>query len=227
MRIVALSDMHGKLPKVPDCDILIIAGDLCPVYNHTRSFQSNWLADVFNPWLCEINAVHKVVIAGNHDWIFYDAKGLVPKLGCTYLENNDTIIEGLKIWGSPWSIWFNDWAFNFERNSTAGAYRLWEQIPDGVDILITHGPSLGNGDIVYNAQGKDPQHVGDEILLEQVSRARPKLHVFGHIHTADKSQDSRKSIIQHLEGSVTICYNVSVLDENYKLYPDKITIIEI
>ena len=31
MRILALSDMHGALPTVAECDVVVIAGDIVPV----------------------------------------------------------------------------------------------------------------------------------------------------------------------------------------------------
>ena len=109
MKIVAISDTHGQLLEdIPPCDIFIHAGDICPVTNHTRSFQSNWLRDKFAPWLESVPAKHKVIIAGNHDWIWYKSKNLVPKLNCHYLENSSVEINGLLLWGSPWTPYFCD-----------------------------------------------------------------------------------------------------------------------
>ncbi|KAL4696665.1 hypothetical protein H8959_002363 [Pygathrix nigripes] len=55
----------------------------------------------------------------------------------------------------------------------------WNLIPEGIDILMTHGPPLGFRDWVP----KELQRVGCVELLNTVQRrVRPKLHVFGGIH---------------------------------------------
>ena len=52
-------------------------------------------------------------------------------------------------------------------------------MPDwpGVDIMVTHGPPMGVLDQVEGAGS-----VGCENLGRAVSRCRPRVHVFGHIH---------------------------------------------
>jgi hypothetical protein len=48
----------------------------------------------------------------------------------------------------------------------------------GVDILLTHGPPYGILDQVIGSR----ESVGCKHLYRAVERARPALHVFGHIH---------------------------------------------
>lgn len=64
---------------------------------------------------------------------------------CTYLEDSACEIEGVSFYGAPWQPWFGDWGFNLERGEPCAA--KWRMIPAGVDVLITHGPPLGHGDL--------------------------------------------------------------------------------
>uniref|UniRef100_A0A8I5N604 Metallophosphoesterase domain containing 1 n=1 Tax=Papio anubis TaxID=9555 RepID=A0A8I5N604_PAPAN len=73
--------------------------------------------------------------------------------------------------------WFYGWGFNLPRGQAL--LEKWNLIPEGVDILITHGPPLGFLDWVP----KKMQRVGCVELLNTVQRrVQPRLHVFGHIH---------------------------------------------
>ena len=57
----------------------------------------------------------------------------------------------------------------------------WDQIPSDTDILVTHGPPFGFGDMT---SGRN--NVGCKDLYEQVStRIKPKFHIFGHIHEGE------------------------------------------
>jgi len=84
------------------------------------------------------------------------------------------VIDGVRFWGGPWQPDFHSWAFNLPRGAPLAA--KWAMIPDGIDVLITHGPPAGIGD------GADGVRAGCADLLAAVRRARPALHLFGHIH---------------------------------------------
>jgi len=74
MRVVALSDLHGNLPVIPPCDLLIVGGDVCP--DRIGSFhgmvapeqQARWFDEHARPWLAAAPARHRVLVWGNHDW---------------------------------------------------------------------------------------------------------------------------------------------------------------
>jgi Icc-related predicted phosphoesterase len=198
MKIVLISDSHGQhhLLDLPPGDVLVHAGDF------SRSGKPAEAKD-FLRWLADQPFRHKIFVAGNHDFIAEKEPALfrswVPD-NCTYLEDQQVEVEGLRIWGSPITPWFFDWAFN--RNRGGDICRHWDFIPDGLDLLITHGPPAGILDVT--ARG---EHVGCEDLRKRIEKARPKVSVFGHIHEA----------YGRAEVDGTSFYNASVLDLGYRM----------
>jgi hypothetical protein len=93
----------------------------------------------------------------------------------SYLQDGLIEVGGLRIWGSPWQPWFFDWAFNLPRGPALAS--KWALVPDGVHVLVTHGPPAGILDRTANEEA-----VGCHDLARALERILPRLHVFGHIH---------------------------------------------
>jgi Icc-related predicted phosphoesterase len=174
-KISLISDTHGKHDLIskdlPGGDIIIHAGDISNVG------KSDEIYDFLN-WFSTLPYKHKVFIAGNHDFGFEIMDDIAPEykeLGVTYLMDKMVEIDGLKIYGSPWQPRFYDWAFNVNRGEAIA--KKWENIPENLDILITHGPPFGILDDTIHGQ-----RVGCEELYMKVTKVKPKYHVFGHIH---------------------------------------------
>jgi Icc-related predicted phosphoesterase len=173
MRIVCISDTHGhhKCVRVPDGDVLIHAGDL------TNGGDAEEIKGAMQ-WLSELPHRHKIAIAGNHDGLFESdpkrAAALVPP-SVHYLEDSGCTLGGLRFWGSPVQPWFLDLAFNRARGDDID--RHWQMIPEGTDVLVTHGPPYGKLDRIGNTE-----RGGCEMLRSRVLKVRPRLHVFGHLH---------------------------------------------
>ena len=173
-RIVTISDTHSRhsqINSMPEGDILIHSGDA------TNRGGIDEIA-AFNEWLGALPYKHKIFVAGNHDWLFERSPKFAPTMmtNAHYLLDNFVIVEGLKIYGSPWQPRFFDWAFNVDRGEKIA--QKWQMIPDDIDVLITHGPPYGILDEVPYRH----EHVGCEELLPVVKRIKPRAHIFGHIH---------------------------------------------
>lgn len=178
VKVVATSDFHGELPEIPECDLLLIAGDSCP--EGAPSLQARWLDGPFREWLASVPAKEIVLIAGNHDLIYERAKDLVPQgLRCHYLEDSSIELFGFQIYGTPWQLPF--WgAFNLTEEELKDKYAL---IPSSVDILVSHSPPYCIWDGVP-VGGESVAHTGSVSLRNKVFEIRPKLFVCGHIHCA-------------------------------------------
>lgn len=186
MKIAALADLHGFFPEVPDCDVVVVAGDIVNWNPGLPDWQMGFYCKEqikqFRDWLNALNMRGIVVVgcAGNHDFAFAETD-VARKINWHYLEDEGTEIGGLKFWGSPWQPWMAGWAFNspesdLDDDAEPFMASKFEQIPDDTDILITHSPPAGFHDTVRGA------HKGSLALNRAVERVQPKLHIFGHVH---------------------------------------------
>jgi Icc-related predicted phosphoesterase len=175
MRIVLISDTHEKHEKliVPMGDVLIHAGDFTNLgeEKHIVAFNK-WFVSQPHPW--------KVLIAGNHDRLFETnpayAQSFLDLNQIIYLEDSFAQVGDLKIYGSPWTPRYHSDYWKFHKKP-CDMRNLWKKIPEGLDILITHGPPYGCMDFFK-------EHAGCSELAERLRHMEqpPKIHVFGHIH---------------------------------------------
>jgi len=212
VRVAAVADLHGTLPDVAPCDLLLLAGDLCPVVDHGEGRQAAWLDGPFRAWLDAAPAGAVVAIAGNHDFVFERAPELVPSLPWTYLQDSAARVADVTLWGSPWTPWFYDWAFNAPRRDGEPFLReRYSGAPDDADIVLLHGPPVGYGDAVAG------RRVGSMAALELVDRVAPALCVFGHIHEGRGSW----------RRDATQLANVAAVDERYRPRAEPVAVFDL
>ena len=197
MKFVAISDMHNQYEKLelPKADVLIIAGDA-----GISGFFDGYR---FVCWLEKQPFTHKIIIAGNHDGALVGDLVVndIVDSGCAYLEDSGLEIEGIKIWGSPYTPTFRDWYFMADRGKEIKKH--WDMIPEDTDVLITHGPPKGYLDRVTDQS----EELGCEELRIAIDRIKPKYHIFGHIHGGYGKEE--------IKGTTFI--NCSVCNEAYKV----------
>ena len=209
MKITAISDQHGLFPEIPETDLLLIAGDLCPTMNHAIWFQESWIESTYKTWLKSLPAKEIVCIYGNHDFVGQKSHEKIKKMfeneeHIHFLQEESVELFGLKIYGLAWTLFFFDWAFNLHEDQLR---EKWELIPEDADIILTHGPPLGYGDKARRVNSQGFENVGSPSLLKKIEQIKPKLVVFGHIHPGYGVYSVGDTIVA----------NASVVNETYKL----------
>jgi len=214
MKITFISDTHTKHREtnkdLPGGDLIIHAGDFM-----NSGYESQDVADFVNWYssLLTMDYKHRVFIAGNHDRLFEDYPKLAKELmnaysgGLIYLQDQSHVIDGVKIYGSPWSPYFYNWAFNLPRNGE-DLREKWFWIPNDTDILVCHTMPWGHLDTTGNL------NVGCELLRARIDELKPKIFVGGHIHSGYGYK---------FDGH-THFFNAAVLNNSYKYTNKPITI---
>lgn len=184
LKIWHFSDSHTfhEMLTIPDdIDIAIFSGDCS---NPRDPYKNEHEVKIFLEWFSKIKAKHKIMIAGNHDSSIEKrliTKDEIASKGIIYLENESIIIEGYKIWGSPYVPQYGNWCFMRTENKLN---KIWETIPQDSDIIIVHGPAKGILDKAYDRK-HELESCGNKNLLNNIFRVNPKLFCFGHIHDGD------------------------------------------
>lgn len=220
IKIACISDTHCQhnAVDVPECDILIHAGDFSYVGKPIDVIELDF-------WFGKLKQSGKVkeivAIAGNHDWICEKDPSLAASLfkNCIYLNEQPVEVMGLKFFGSPIQPWFCNWAFNRRRGKEIA--RHWAKIPDDTQVLVTHGPPWGILDQVWDQPYNKltgPDHLGCLELTKKIEQLKQlKLHVFGHIHGSNGVQTDTNGVVY---------VNAAICSEEYKPI-QKVHVVEI
>lgn len=209
MIVDCISDLHGHYPELEGGDLLIVAGDLTA--RDCRSDHLNFLT-----WLETVPYEKLIFIAGNHDNYIqkYNEDCLNDfnsKETFVYLCDSGTEFEGLRIWGSPWTLRFpgmNPHCMAFTMKTEEELACKWAKIPEDTDILVTHSPISH-----YLDKTIDGRRAGSGSLRVKtrdifMKKGGPiKLHVCGHIH---------ESYGQEGDGTIPIRVNASHVNERYE-----------
>ena len=229
MKVVGISDIHGTLidPKdMPEGDVLCICGDIMPTYIQSDTLESiAWLCRVFFKWIEELPYARVFLIFGNHDFVGeylrVDKNGnqrrgsrIVKKLlapsKLVILDDSECIYGGKRFYGSSWCPDLQIWAYYAD---SATLTHKFAQIPAETDVLLTHcAPRVeAYGTVLQRKKYNWMTDYGCTELTEAINAMkksdRPKLHLFGHVHTGSHQPTE-------IDG-VTYC-NVSLKDEDYK-----------
>ncbi len=176
MRIVHFSDWHGDLStKLPPADLYICTGDMLPDIGTPA--QAAWIkaraGTLPGP---------TYVVRGNHD--FEPLERLFdPEEWCTEFQDEPKVWEyeesGLALCGFRGSIMPPAWGWSDTVSEQVMQNRCQAAYERGpFDVLVTHSPALG----VLDVGGYMRNSLGSAAMRDLVVRARPKLHLFGHIH---------------------------------------------
>ena len=221
MKIYAISDQHGHLPTdIPKCDLLLVAGDQCPdIFGglSAKAFpdrQREWFTNEWLDWRDQLGIEHVLVTWGNHDFCGEQDinKQVVLFSGNGY--NTHTVIDdvvevgGLRVYLTPWSNQFFNWAF---MKAPYELGKIYDEIPEGIDILVSHQPPYGYGSqCIYwdpTTGKRKVEQVGSHELAIRIREVKPRAVVCGHVHSGYGTYT--------LDGIPV--YNVSVVNEKYEL----------
>lgn len=200
-RIVHMADTNNHLHKstsknfLPEGDILIHSGGFTVNGTEEEYVQ-------FDAWLASVKDMYhyRVVVAGladvklcGNDWDY--VKAMLPNATHVLCHSEATLL-GMRIYGSPWH-WAHEQNYTCKIGAHSSTSGRFDEIPEGIDVLVTHGPSFGRLDFTpvgwlsMSTKGVDQNDYrsaghnigqgrsGSTELRDAIEHIRPGLHLHG------------------------------------------------
>ena len=139
-------------------------------------------------------------VHGNHDTT-YEKK---PPEGCQCIDGEVVTFRGYRIMGLGGCIRYNSGPHQYtEQGMRRRIARLRRSVRQGVDILVTHAPAQGLGDM------EDGCHRGFACFRELLDRCHPLYHCYGHVHlqyvpTRPRAQQYGDTMVVNASGKYLI-----------------------
>ena len=187
MKILAIADEESKAlwdyftpDKHDGVGLIISCGDLSAAYLE---------------FLVTMGSCPVLYVPGNHDQAYVSR----PPEGCVNIDGRVYNYNGIRILGLGGSLEYKAGHYMY----TEGMMRLrlmktypWVLMNGGVDIVVTHAPPRGWGDL------EDLPHRGFECFNRMLYLYRPVYMLHGHVHASYMSGFKRER--RHPSGAVII-----------------------
>ncbi len=202
MRILAIADNEEKAlwdffdkERLGEIDLIISCGDL-----HAEYLE--FLRTMLNAEL--------LYVRGNHDSAYEEH----PPEGCVCIEDRIFNFHGLRIMGLGGSMRSREGRDMYTERQMATRVRKLRPMADmmnGFDMLITHAPAKGYGDL------EDHAHQGFAVFNDLMDRYHPRYLLHGHVHK-EYARFSRER--EHPSGAKIInCCGYVILEVGKEEYP--------
>lgn len=205
MKILTVADEENKwlwdyydAEKVKDIDLILSCGDLDPDYLQFLVTMTN----------CPL-----LYVRGNHD-TKYDKN---PPLGCINIDDRIYDYKGLRILGLGGSMRYHrgpDMYTEEEMQKRIRRLKKRMTLMNGFDILLTHAPAKGWGDM------DDLPHQGFECFNGLMEKWHPLYMLHGHVHKNYSSGFERERL--HSSGTKIVnAYSAHILEIGEDEHPAK------
>ena len=187
MKILIIADEESRYlwdfftpDKIEGIDLIISCGDLRAEYLE---------------FLVTMGKAPVLYVPGNHDKRYTDH----PPEGCESVDGRIVTVGGVRVLGFGGSMKYGTGPFMYTEKEMRKRIKKARKsiiLNSGFDILVTHSPARGYGDM------DDLPHKGFECFNELLEKCRPKYLLHGHVHATYGNRFKR--VIDHPSGAKII-----------------------